>query len=181
MSFLNEFFKNKSEVGAVAPSSKFLGKKMHGDLDFDNAKCIVEFGPGTGVFTHEIINKMNADCFLLIFETNQRFYEKLKSEINDDRVLVLNESAELVHEKIKEQGYEYADYIISSLPLTVFPKELKENILKNSKKALKKGGEYIQFQYSLNALKILKSTFTNVKLKFTLINMPPAFVYTCKN
>ena len=35
MSFLKEFFKNKSEVGAVAPSSKRLGNKMYGSFDFD--------------------------------------------------------------------------------------------------------------------------------------------------
>lgn len=181
MSFLEEFFKNKSEIGAVAPSSRFLGKRMHGGLDYKNTKCIVEFGPGTGVFTHEIIKKMRKDCFLLIFETNPTFFEKLKTDINDDRVLVLNESAELVYNKLIELGYTHADYIISSLPLTVFPKEVKENILKNSKKSLNKGGLYIQFQYSLNALKLLKQTFKEVKLKFTLINVPPAFVYTCKN
>lgn len=181
MTFINEFFKNKSEIGAVAPSSKYLRRKMNGGINFDSATCIVEFGPGTGIFTHEIIQKMRKDCFLLIFETNQNFYEKLKTEINDERVLVLNDSAELVHEKLVELGFTKTDYIISSLPLTVFPKEVKENILKNSKKSLKKDGKYIQFQYSLNALKMLKGTFQEVSLSFTFLNVPPAFVYTCKN
>lgn len=181
MSFIKEFFNNKSEVGAVAPSSKFLAKKMLGGIDFNNTKCIVEFGPGTGVFTRKAIEKMSNDCFLLVFETNEAFYIKLKQEINDPRVLVLNDSAEKIGEILKEQNQPKADVILSSLPLTVFPKELKESILSASLDALKKDGIYVQFQYSLNALKLLKGKFNSVKLAFTPINMPPAFVYRCKN
>ena len=180
MAFIKEFFKNKSEVGAIAPSSKFLGKKMYGGIDFSTVKCVVEFGPGTGVFTKEILKRMNPDALLLIFETNPSFYTKLKETIKDERALVLNESAEKIGEYLKLEGVEKADYIISSLPLTVFPKELKENILKKSVENLSENGEYIQFQYSLNAHKLLKSKFGKVKLAFSLLNMPPAFVYKCK-
>lgn len=179
MSFISEFFKNKSEIGAVAPSSKFLGKKMYGEIDFSEVKCIVEFGPGTGVFTKEILKRMNSDACMIIFETNPNFFQKLTEEIKDDRALILNESAEKIGEYLALENQEKADYIISSLPLTVFPKELKENILKGAAENLSKKGQYIQFQYSLNAHKLLKETFGSVKLDFSLINVPPAFVYKC--
>jgi phospholipid N-methyltransferase len=179
MSFISEFFKNKSEIGAVAPSSKFLGKKMYGGIDFSEVKCIVEFGPGTGVFTKEILKRMNSDACMIIFETNPNFFQKLTEDIKDDRVLILNESAEKIGEYLALENQEKADYIISSLPLTVFPKELKENILKGAAENLSKKGQYIQFQYSLNAHKLLKETFGSVKLAFSLINVPPAFVYKC--
>ena len=42
-----------------------------------------------------------------------------------------------------------------------------------------KDGVYVQFQYSLNAHKLLKKKFNKVTLDFTPINMPPAFVYRC--
>lgn len=179
MSFISEFLKNKSEVGAVAPSSKFLGKKMYGGIDFDKVKCIVEFGPGTGVFTKEILKRMNPSACMIIFETNPSFYLKLKQEIDDPRAIILNESAEKIGEYLEIENQGKADFIISSLPLTVFPKELKENILNGAVENLKDDGQYIQFQYSLNAHKLLKTKFNSVKLAFSLINMPPAFVYKC--
>ncbi len=179
MSFISEFFKNKSEIGAVAPSSKFLGKKMYGGIDFSKVKCIVEFGPGTGVFTKEILKRMNPEASMIVFETNPSFYEKLKKEIKDERALILNESAEKIGEYLSLKNHEKADYIISSLPLTVFPKKLKENILKSAVENLSEKGQYIQFQYSLNAHKLLKENFGSVKLAFSLINVPPAFVYKC--
>ncbi len=179
MSFISEFFKNKTEVGAVAPSSKFLGNKMYGEIDFSKVKCMVEFGPGTGVFTKEILKRMKPDACMIIFETNPSFYYKLKEEIKDERAIIVNESAEKIGEYLALENQDKADYIISSLPLTVFPKELKENILNGAVEYLSDNGQYIQFQYSLNAHKLLKEKFNSVKLAFSFINIPPAFVYKC--
>ena len=49
--FLGEFIKERKTVGAIAPSSKFLMKKMIAPIDFQKADVIVELGPGNGVFT----------------------------------------------------------------------------------------------------------------------------------
>ena len=54
-SFIAHFLKERKMVGAMAPSSKFLAKKMLARIAFDQAKVIVELGPGTGVFTQRII------------------------------------------------------------------------------------------------------------------------------
>ena len=80
MSYLGEFIKNRS-VGAVSSSSKSLGRFMFGKLNYSDAKVIVEFGGGRGVFTREILKLMNSDCKLLVFEVNKVFCNKLKSEI----------------------------------------------------------------------------------------------------
>ncbi len=49
--FLLEYIKNPSKVGAIAPSSRYLADGMIQSIDFNSAECIVEYGPGTGVFT----------------------------------------------------------------------------------------------------------------------------------
>jgi phospholipid N-methyltransferase len=43
-SFLKQFWKEKKMVGAMAPSSRFLAKKMLENIDFSNAKVLVELG-----------------------------------------------------------------------------------------------------------------------------------------
>ena len=40
-------------------------------------------------------------------------------------------------------------------------------------------GKYIQFQYTLQSQKMLEKVFSTVKIKSCLLNIPPAFVYTC--
>lgn len=55
--FIKQYIKNPKFVGAIAPSSKKLAAAMMQPIDFEKAKCIVEFGPGTGVFTEEIMRR----------------------------------------------------------------------------------------------------------------------------
>lgn len=180
--FLKEFLKERKEVGAVAPSSKYLCRKICNPIDFENTSVIVELGPGTGVVTRELISNMKEGTKLFIFETNESFYHTLKEELKaHENIHLFNTSAENIVREIENYDIqpEGVDAVVSSLPLAVIPKEIVHAIIENSKFALKKGGKYIQFQYSLNALKLLKSEFTEVKINFTPMNVPPAFVYTC--
>ena len=65
MSFLAEYLKHPFTIGAVAPSSKYLAKKMLRNVTFNQARVIIEYGPGTGVFTEEIIKEKNRKRFFL--------------------------------------------------------------------------------------------------------------------
>lgn len=175
--FIKQFFKDKKMVGAVSPSSKFLGEKMLANVDFSKEKIIVELGPGTGVFTDLIISRMAPDAKLLVFELNDNFYNSLNDRINDDRVQIIHESAEHISQHIDAD--QKVDVVISSLPLMVFSQKLREDVVDESFNCLKDGGQYIQFQYSTQSKKILQSKYKDVSIKFTVKNLPPAFVYTC--
>ena len=53
MGFFLEYLRHPSTIGAVAPSSRWLARKMIEAIRFNRCKCIVEYGPGTGAFTNE--------------------------------------------------------------------------------------------------------------------------------
>ena len=178
--FFREFLKERRTVGAISPSSRFLAKKMCDPVDWTRPSLnIVEFGPGTGIMTKEILSNLGPDGRLYVFETQSSFCEVLAREIKDDRMILINDSAEKIGDYLAKYGIEKADYYISSLPFTVLPSQITNTILSNTVKYLKPGGLYIQFQYSLNAHKLLKSKFSSVKLDFTPMNIPPAFIYKC--
>jgi phospholipid N-methyltransferase len=176
--FLSEVFKSGGTIGALSPSSSFLAEKMLKPIHFNTAKCIVEFGPGTGVFTHKLLEKMSLDSKLLTFEINPAFYEELMT-IQDNRLVVINDSAEKIDHYLTLHHQEKADYIVSSLPFAMIPDTVVDNILANSFEVLSPKGKFIQFQYSLNALSKLKSIYAKVKINFTFLNLPPAFVFIC--
>lgn len=179
--FLKQFLKEKKTVGSVAPSSKHLAKKMLKDVDFENGRTFVELGPGTGVFTREIVKSMHPDAKLFVFELHKPFHDALEAEFkNYIKVTVVNKSAEEICNVIKAHRVEEVDTIISSLPLANFNQKLVHDILTNAYKALKKEGVYVQFQYSLKSKKHIKEVFSNLELSFTARNLPPAFVYTSK-
>lgn len=177
--FRKQFWKDKKMVGAMAPSSRFLANKMLENIDFKTDKVIVELGPGTGVFTDLIIERMAADAHLLVFELNDTFFTALHKRIQDPRVHIVHDSAEKIEEYLSLHSLEKADIVISSLPLAVFSDELRQSVLGASYRSLKVLGKYIQFQYSLQAKRLLKSMYKDVNIAFTPLNFPPAFVYTC--
>jgi phospholipid N-methyltransferase len=177
--FLKQFWKEKKMVGAMSPSSRFLAEKMLKNVDFKNVKLIVELGPGNGVFTKKILEKLPQDAKLLVFELNEDFFNFLQKEIQDERVILINDSAEKIAEYVKKEGFLFADYVISSLPLANFPKKVIDNIVDESYNIIKNQGKYIQFQYSLLSKKTLEERFQRLHVSFTPLNFPPAFVYTC--
>lgn len=177
--FLKQFIKDRQMVGAVNPSTRFLGEKMLKNIDFSENKLLVELGPGTGVFTDLIIESMAPDAKLLVFELNDNFHELLAKRISDPRVQIIHDSAEFISKYLSEEEKTTVDVVISSLPLTVFPETLRKAVIDESHRVLKKNGIYKQFQYSLYARKLLEATYDDVSISFTVKNFPPAFVYTC--
>ena len=39
--FIKQFWKDRQMVGAVSPSTRFLGEKMVENVDFENARLII--------------------------------------------------------------------------------------------------------------------------------------------
>lgn len=177
--FFKEALKNYKTSGTVIPSSKYLASKMLKEIDFDTAEVIVELGPGNGAITQHILNKIKPQTILICFEINDAFYKELK-KINHPQLVVLKASAENVKAEIEKLGYNKADFVVSSLPLTILPKEVTKTILEKNYNFLAKNGAFIQYQYSLSYYKKLKEVFGDaINLSFEALNFPPAFIYTC--
>ena len=85
-------------------------------------------------------------------------------------------NAEKIRLSAKTQ-FEKADHIISSLPLSMFSLELKEDILQNATQFLDDKGQFLQFQYAPFDYKRLKKHFVKVKMNFSIRNFPlPLFI-----
>lgn len=179
--FWKQFLKSRREIGSVTPSSRYLTKGIVDKIDFENAKVIVELGPGTGVFTRAMLKKMSADCKLIVIELNTEMFQLLQKSISDPRVILVEASATEMKNILLQNGFENADYIISSLPLTVMPEQVANTILSDSKLLLSSKGKYLQFMYSLMLKTKLEAYFSQVEKTFVLFNFPPAFVFECQN
>ncbi|CAM1361582.1 class I SAM-dependent methyltransferase [Tenacibaculum xiamenense] len=179
ISFFKEAVKNYKTSGTLVPSSRFLANKMLSNINFSDSKVIIELGPGNGAITKNILGKLNPEAVLICFEINDVFYKEL-TEIEHPQLIVLKESAENITSEIEKLGFQKVDAIVSSLPLTIIPKQISSKILNNSHSSLKKNGVFIQYQYSLSYLKKLKEVFgKNIALDFETLNFPPAFIYKC--
>ena len=177
--FARNFFKYPSMLGSIVPSSRFLVKDLMSEIDWHRARVLVEFGPGVGTITREVLKRMRPDAVLVVIELNEEFVQYLGATIRDPRLRIVHGSAAHVRRILAEQGLAPADCIISGLPYSLLPEELRKEIVSESRQALKAEGSLLVFQFSPSVLPYLKSSFSSVKLGFQLLNILPARIFHC--
>lgn len=180
LKFFREAIRDIKTSGTIFPSSRFLSRRIVKNIDFSKVKVIVEFGSGNGIITKEILKRIQPHTKLIAFEVNEKFIESIE-KIKHSQLIIEKVSAEDITPILQKYGYDKADCIISSLPLTNIPTEISDKILANAYDAMEKDSLFVQYQYSLTYYKKLKEVFhDNVKLSFEAFNIPPAFVYIAK-
>lgn len=182
MQFLKEFILHPTKIGAAFPSSSHLANKMIQDIDFDTCSCIVEYGPGLGSFTKQILRKKKNDTIYLIIEQNPKFYDKIKKLCKDrQNVIVIRGGAERVDQYLNKYEIKKVDYVVSGLPFTSFPANLTEQILTKTQDVIGECGAFITFQYSKFKLHTFEQYFRVTNSRHEVRNMPPAHVFIMKN
>jgi phospholipid N-methyltransferase len=178
--FTRNFFRHPRMLGSIIPSSRFLIKQLLQPVDWDKARVIVEYGPGVGGITAEILRRMHPDARLIAIETNPEFVSFLRRSLVDERFQVVEASAADVKEIMQKFGHSKADYIISGIPLGSMPQTVREPILRNTCEALATGGSFLVFQFTTRVLPDLYRFFRYVRRKFEPLNILPAHLFFCQ-
>ena len=186
--FLKNFVRSPFSVGAVAPSSRHLARRMVEDMDLDRANTVVELGPGTGAFTRTIEESISSRTLYLALELNAEFASTL-SEAGFERARIIHDSAENIGEHLAAHERTHADSILCGLPWATFPEDLQGRILDAVTGALEPGGKFCSFAYIHSAWfptarkfhGALRGRFRSVRATPVVWrNLPPAFVYRCE-
>ena len=152
-------------------------------IDYDSAKVIVEYGPGTGSFTREIIKRKKDDTILIGIEKNKEFYKILSNEFDGKGIpnfYLINGNAENADKLLASYGITKADYIVSGLPFTSLPKSQSERIFDVTKRIIG-DGRFVTFQYSKVKRKFFEKHFDFEDVIRENRNIPPALVFVLKN
>ena len=166
-------------LGSVIPSSRFLIKGVLEPIAWPRAKVLVEYGPGVGTITGEILKRMGPDTKLIIIEMNKELVGFLRETLNDPRLVVIDGSAANVRKVLAEHGFDSADYIISGIPLGSMPFTVREHIVRETKAALAPGGAFIVYQFTSRVLPELQRVFEVVKRGREWLNVLPAHLFFC--
>jgi phosphatidylethanolamine/phosphatidyl-N-methylethanolamine N-methyltransferase len=175
--FIGQSLRHFITVGSVAPSSTFLAKRMMKNV---NCPVILELGPGTGVFTKEILSKLPKDGILISIESNEIFVNYLNNTIKDKRLKLIKGDALYLKKFLKENGFDKVNCIVSGLPIGNFKKEDKQKLMEEIVECLDDDGVYIQFEYFLAGIRAVRKFFPKISISLELLNFPPAFVMKCK-
>ena len=177
--FALNFLKHPNKIGWFLPSSRFVVNEVLKQIDWNNARVIVEYGPGLGTFTGDILQRMRPDATLIAFETNEEFYKYLSRSLQDPRFHLLHESATEIGPALQRLGLPTADYVISGIPFKTMPQEVCGQIVRNTHAALRPKGEFLVYQLSTAVRPYLESVFNHVRQDFELLNIPPGRLFYC--
>ena len=177
--FARNFFKHPAMLGSLIPSSRFLIDQVLQHVDWDRARVFVEYGPGVGTFTREILERMHPDARLIGLELNRDFATFLAESIHDPRFRVVHGSASEVKQALADEDLHAADYVLSGIPFTTIPAEIRETILADTREVLGDHGRFLVYQFTRNVLPYLKESFDEVEREFEPLNVLPAFVFSC--
>lgn len=175
--FLQQFIRHPRMVGSVIPTSDIAIQALLDPVDWSSARCIVEYGPGTGVFTRKILEKLGPDARLIAIDTNAKFIQHLRENIPDRRLICVEGSAADVETILRSNGIEAADYIVSGLPFSTLPPEVADEIAAATARAIRVGGMFLVYQYSRFVLSRLKRNFAKVEHSIVWRCFPPARLF----
>ena len=181
------FLRHPAQVGALCPSSRSLCRTIVSEIGVERAGLVVELGPGTGVITREIVQRLPESGRLLAIELDAALCAHLLEMFPD--VDICHDSASRLGEILAEKRVGAVDAVVSGLPWALFPEELQRAILDGVLESLVPGGWFVTFAYiqgvALPAGKrfrrLLRSRFSEVSTsRVVWRNLPPAFVYRCR-
>ena len=177
--FARNFLKHPKMLGSIIPSSRFLVNHLLDLIDFERARFIVEYGPGIGNITKQVLARMHPDARLVAIEMNADFVDYPKEELRDPRLHVIRGSAEEVSSVLASLNLAHADYIISGIPYSTMPAPLRSRILEESRRVLHPEGAFVVYQFTRTVLPYLEPIFGRVDQDFEPLNSLPARLFYC--
>ena len=167
--------KNIRTTGAVNQTSRRCEIEICAKISNQPNMVYAEYGAGPGNITREILSRLHETSKLYTFEVNKDFCERLTAEIDDPRLHVVNDSASNISTHIANP----VDAIVSSLPLTIIPKDIRLDIIHNAYHYLKQGGHFSQIMYSTYLKGILYDQFDIITRK-KLLSFPIENIFHCQ-
>ena len=176
--FFRGFLRNPKEVGSVIPSSRFLTRRVLQCGRVREAQTIVELGPGTGVLTREILERMPVDGQLIGVEISPHFASILESEFPDPRFSVFLGSATEIEKALVESGAEAADLVVSGIPFSTMSSGDGRRTLEAAKRILAPGGRFVAYQFRGHVRRMAEPVFGPGQTVSGFWNIPPMRIYT---
>ena len=175
--FVRAFLTHPRRVGAVLPTSDRAVADMLDMAPLDKAQLVVELGAGTGSHTRAVLSRLGPQASLVAFEIDPALAEALSAKLPDPRLQVVTGSAEDVEAVLDGRR---PDVVVSALPFTSLPAGTGRLILERTARVLAPHGVLLVLQYSSFLARELSRLFATIDRRVCLRNVPPAFLYACR-
>lgn len=174
--FLARLIAAPVHTGAVAPSSRALGRAMAREVDPSSGLSVLELGPGTGVVTEALLAR--GVTRLTSIEYDAQFAAMVRRRF--PKVRVIQGDAFDLDKTLgapgTASGAPFAA-VVSSLPLINFPNAMRLALLDGIFARLAPGAPFVQFSYRLTPPVAPPPGITVARAATVWLNLPPARVW----
>ncbi|MGI4877783.1 MAG: class I SAM-dependent methyltransferase [Janthinobacterium lividum] len=175
--FLRAWIAAPLRVAAIAPSGPALARAITAEISAASMP-VIEFGPGTGVFTQAILDAGVTADKLIMIEAGADFAALLRKRFPAVRIV---EGSAGALQDVPLFGEGTVGAVVSGLPILSMPKPVVFAILGTAFSELRLGGAMYQFTYGFRC-PVADSVLDALGLKASrtatvLVNAPPASVY----
>lgn len=194
--FLQRGLADFDTTASLVPSSRFLVRAMLEPLAREKPRCVVELGSGTGTLTREILDLLGPDGHVHAIELDGDLLATSVARLRDPRLRGLHGSAAETDALIDAECCGHVDAVVSSLGLSMMDEELRTEIVESARRVLRPEGVFTQYNYAHTRYLVvspakrsvtrwsaepwLRRRFRSVERELVVLNVPPAFVYTCR-
>ncbi len=173
LAFYMECLKNPKTVGAIAPTSAWMARKLASVIRPENGLPVLELGPGTGVITKAILDRGVAPENLVSVEYSKTFLPTLQKRYPG--VNFIYGDAFHISRIARDAGIDRFDTVVSALPLLNFPAVDRTILINRILDLLGPGRPMVQFSYGLSPpVPALAGRFSVRYLTTVMRNLPPA-------
>ncbi len=174
--FFRGFLRSPEQVGSIIPSSRFLERRILAMAELDDARCVVELGPGTGGTTRAILEAMRPDARLLTIELDAHFSAILE-KIGDPRLIAHTGSAADLASILTDHGLGAPDIVISGIPFSTMPREIGTSTIEAVRDSLAPGGRFLAYQFRGHVGRIGEPILGKPEVELEILNIPPMRFY----
>jgi len=173
--FLRALITRPKHVGAVAPSSRALGRAIAEQVDPSRPGPVLELGPGTGAITQALLERGIAPERLTAVEYDSDFALGIAARFPGVQV-IQGDAFDLAHTLGSRQSERFAA-IVSGIPLLNFHPARRRAYVEGLMRRLVPGGPLIQFSYGMQAPVPAPDGFNAHCAALVWANLPPARVW----
>lgn len=171
--FIKGLVSQPKQVGAIAPTSAHMAKRMAGVADPESDLPVLELGPGTGVVTRALLARGVAPERIVAIEYSSDFAVHLRRDMPE--ISVFQGCAFNLDKTLGDFATQQYDCAISSLPLLNFALADRIALLNQVLDRLPVGRPFLQFCYGPVApIPRGQGPYTVKRYGWELRNLPPA-------
>jgi len=160
-------------IGAVMPSSRFAVRNIMRFVPY-GIKTVLEYGPGDGVLTRQLLARLPADGRLVAIETNGTMCSEVEA-IRDPRLVLVRDDATQAADIAARLGFREFDFVISGIPFSMLSAQTRRATVRMTHDLLSQSGMFLVYQTSPLMVPYLKECF-DVHTAFEPRNVPPYFI-----